>query len=103
MNRRRAPRRASPALRAALAQSSPRTLLAGVQASWRDACGEAVASEAWPVSERDGVIVVACRSATWASELDLMQGKLLERLNHHVGGRVRGLRFSADAARHERS
>jgi len=48
------------------------------------------------------VITVACRSSTWASELDLMQATLIERLNGAVtAGTVRGLRFTADAARHE--
>ena len=68
---------------------------------WADACGEAVAAEARPVGERDGVITVACRSATWASELDLMQAELLERLNGTLRGPcVEGLRFTADGARH---
>ena len=102
MTRRRAPRRAGAALRGALAGASPRTLLAEVQTVWADACGEAVAAEARPVAERDGVVTVACRSATWASELDLMQTELLERLNETLADAfVEGLRFTADAARHE--
>ena len=32
--------------------------------------------EAEPVSERDGIVTVACRSAVWAQELDLMTGEL---------------------------
>jgi predicted nucleic acid-binding Zn ribbon protein len=98
---RRVPRSARTALRAALADSAPRTLLAEVQSAWADACGSVVAAEAQPVSERDGVITVACRSATWAQELDLMQGELLERLNAALGhDGVKGLRFTADGARH---
>ena len=31
--------------------------------------------------ERDGVVTVGCRAATWAQELDLLQDELLERLN----------------------
>jgi predicted nucleic acid-binding Zn ribbon protein len=102
VTRRRSPRRAGAALRGVLADAAPRTLLAEVQTVWRDACGTAVAQEAWPVAERDGVITVACRSATWASELDLMQGRLLERVNGLLAERaVAGLRFTADASRHE--
>jgi predicted nucleic acid-binding Zn ribbon protein len=102
MTRRRSPRRAGAAVRDVLATSSPRTLLAEVQAVWREACGDAIAAEAQPVSEREGRITVACRSATWASELDLMQAQLLERLNGLLAERrVEGLRFTADAARHE--
>ncbi len=71
--------------------------------------GEAVAEQASPVAEREGRITVACRSATWAQELDLLQGELLERLNRALrdwtgeGGKpaVAALRFTADAARHE--
>jgi predicted nucleic acid-binding Zn ribbon protein len=102
MTRRRVPRPAGDALRAVLADAAPRTLLAEAQTAWSAVCGEAVAAEARPVAERDGVITVACRSSTWASELDLMQATLLERLNAAVSaGPVRGLRFTADAARHE--
>ena len=70
--------------------------------------GEAVAAEAEPVSERDGVVTIACRSATWAQELDLLGPDLLERLKRAIERSGRGasgpalerLRFTADAARH---
>lgn len=102
MTRRRAPRRVGGALREALEGASPRTLLAEAQTAWRGACGEAIAAESHPVSERDGVLTVACRSATWAAELDMMQAELVERLNASLPEqRVEGLRFTADAARHQ--
>jgi predicted nucleic acid-binding Zn ribbon protein len=102
MSRRRAPRPAAAAVREVVAAVAPRTLLAEVQRVWADACGEAVAAEASPVSERDGVVTVACRSATWASELDLMQSELVERMNGLLRDHtLEGLRFTADAARHE--
>jgi predicted nucleic acid-binding Zn ribbon protein len=71
--------------------------------------GEGVAREASPVAERDGLVTVACRSATWAQELDLLQSDLLERLNAALGEvdlagtetPVSGLRFTADATRHQ--
>jgi hypothetical protein len=71
--------------------------------------GEAVVAQAEPVSEREGVVTVACRSATWAQELDLLQTDILERLNGALEewvsegseAPVRGLRFTADATRHE--
>ena len=98
--RRPAPRRAGTALRRALESAAPRTLLAEVQTVWSEACGEAVAAEARPVAERDGVVTVACRSSTWASELDLMQTRLLAEINALLGEqRVEQLRFTADAAR----
>jgi predicted nucleic acid-binding Zn ribbon protein len=98
---RRAPRRAGLALRDALAGSAPKTLLASVQAVWAEACGAAIAAESQPVAEREGVITVACRSATWAAELDLMQEELRKRLNAALpDDRITGLRFTADGARH---
>jgi predicted nucleic acid-binding Zn ribbon protein len=58
------------------------------------------------VSEREGVVTIACRSATWAQELDLMQGELLPRMREALAegpfaDRLEGLRFTADAARTE--
>jgi predicted nucleic acid-binding Zn ribbon protein len=88
-------------LRGVLDRNAPKTLLAAVQSEWPRACGEAIAAEAQPVAERDGVITVACRSATWAQELDLMQQRLRAQLNRALGEpRVAGLRFTADGARH---
>lgn len=121
---RHGPRRLGEAIGEVRAQSAPATLLAAVQSVWPAVTGAAVAAEAEPVGEREGVITVACRSATWAQELDLMGPELLERLNGALGedtsglssrgatraseaghgdGRawqVEGLRFTADAARH---
>jgi predicted nucleic acid-binding Zn ribbon protein len=97
----RVPRRAAPAFRGVIARRSPRTLLAAAQSEWARACGASIAAEAQPVSERDGVITVACRSATWAAELDLMQDRLRDQLNEALGEeRVAALRFTADGARH---
>ena len=95
--RRLAPRRLDSALAALTEQLAPATTLARVQARWPDAVGEAIAAEAEPVSERDGVVTVACRSAVWAQELDLMATDLVARLNELLGGAggpppVRGLR-----------
>jgi predicted nucleic acid-binding Zn ribbon protein len=88
-------------VREVLATTAPRTLLAEVQTVWTDACGEAVAAEASPVAERDGIVTVACGSSTWASELDLMQPTLVGRINELLGEHtLEGLRFTADAARH---
>jgi predicted nucleic acid-binding Zn ribbon protein len=105
----RGPRRLGAALGPATRRSRPRTLLAAVQEAWPRAAGEAVATEASPVAERQGLVTVACRSATWAQELDLLQSELLERLNAAIceadpegpPAPVSGLRFTADAARHE--
>lgn len=101
----RAPRSIGDALRAAAAAAAPETLLAAVQATWTDVAGDRVAAEARPVSEHEGVVTIACGKATWAQELDLLGPTLLERLNAVPAvadrGPVAGLRFTADAARHE--
>lgn len=109
MRHRRGPRRLGAALSPAARQARPRTLLAGVQEVWPKVAGEAVAARATPVAERAGLVTVACRSATWAQELDLLQSEILERLNSALAGTdpagpgsaVSALRFTADAARCE--
>jgi predicted nucleic acid-binding Zn ribbon protein len=51
------------------------------------------------VAERDGVITVACASAVWAQELDLLSERVVERLNERLGRHaVRGLRPQARPA-----
>ena len=99
-------RRIGDALAPVRTGAAPATLLAAVQELWPQAAGDAVAAEAEPVAEREGVVTVACRSATWAQELDLLQSELLERLRGGLGergfeGRLERLRFTADAARHD--
>ncbi len=102
--RRHTPRRLGDALGAVRAETAPATLLGAVQNAWSATAGAAVAAEADPVSERAGVVTVACRSATWAQELDLLGADLLERLNAALeeagSAPVARLRFTADAARH---
>ena len=108
MSPRRLPRPFGDALRQARARAEPLTLLAAAQSAWSAAAGAQIAAEAEPVGERDGLVTIACRSATWAQELDLLGPELLERLNaalsEAVGGAdeatVKGLRFTADGPRH---
>lgn len=96
MSRRRAPRPAADALRAALERAAPRTPLAALQLAWAEAVGEAVAAQAQPVGERDGTTIVECSDPVWAEELDLMQTELLERLRDRLGEAApRALRFRA--------
>ncbi len=96
MTRRRVPRPAGEALRAARDRAAPKTPLAALQAAWTVAVGERIAAVAQPVSERDGAVVVDCSDAVWAQELDLMQGQLIGRLREQMGERAPGaLRFRA--------
>lgn len=86
MSRRRAPRPAADAFRAARERAAPRTGLASVQGAWAEAVGPQLAAVATPVSERAGTLTVEVTDSVWAQELDLMQAQLLERLRDVLGG-----------------
>jgi predicted nucleic acid-binding Zn ribbon protein len=104
MSVRRGPRPLATALGEARRGAQPITLLAGVQGAWESVAGARVAEEAEPVAERDGVVTISCRSATWAQELDLLSPELLRRLNAALfapgqdlpTAPVKRLRFTAD-------
>ena len=83
--RRRTPRPVGLALDELAGTLAPATLLAEVQRAWPQAAGDSVAANAVPEAERDGVLTVACASAVWAQELDLMSERVLERLNAVLG------------------
>jgi predicted nucleic acid-binding Zn ribbon protein len=83
---RRSPRPVTLALEEVQGALAPDTLLAEAQAAWRAAVGEAIADQARPVSERGGVLTIACSASVWAQELDLMSASIIERLNGALGG-----------------
>jgi predicted nucleic acid-binding Zn ribbon protein len=95
VRRRRAPRPLATAIGEALERAEPATLLAAVQSAWPGAVGEAIAREATPVAERSGVVTVACSSSAWAQELDLLGGRIIEKIRPElpVGTALEGLRF----------
>ena len=98
--RRRAPRPLGAAVEALVADLAPATTLARVQACWPEAVGPGLAAEAFPSSERDGIVTISCRSSVWAHELSLLSADLLARLSASLepgggGAPVRGLRFVA--------
>jgi predicted nucleic acid-binding Zn ribbon protein len=100
MTRRRAPRPAANAFRAALDRAAPKTPLAALQAAWVETVGEQIAAVSTPVSERSGEVLVTCTDSVWAQELDLMQEQLLQRLGDRLGEQApRSLRFRARDAR----
>ncbi|HEU5253876.1 MAG TPA: DUF721 domain-containing protein [Solirubrobacterales bacterium] len=100
MSRRRAPRPAAGAFKAALQRVAPQTPLAAIQSAWPSAVGTQLASKAVPVSEREGTVTVECADAVWAQELDLMQEALLERLREQVGDQApESLRFRVNSER----
>ena len=83
--RRRSPRPVALALDRLTGSLAPATLLAEVQRAWPEAAGAAFAGASEPVAERDGVITVACVSAVWAQELDLMSERVVGGLNEALG------------------
>lgn len=92
--RRLAPRPLRAALAEVVGEARPAGLLAAVQAAWPAVAGEVLAAAAEPVSERGGTITVACESAVWAQELELLAPDLARRLGEALSeGRVEGLRF----------
>ena len=96
--RRPAPRPLHLALDAVVEAAAPAGLLPRVQAAWDASAGPAVAAQAEPVAERGGVVTVACASAVWAHELELLRPELTSRLNGQLGASeaapaVHGLRF----------
>jgi predicted nucleic acid-binding Zn ribbon protein len=95
------PRELGASLRAMRERVAPPTLLAAVQSVWAEVVGEAIAAQASPVAERDGVVRVSCASAVWAQELELLAPELAARLAARLERPPAALRFTADAARHE--
>jgi predicted nucleic acid-binding Zn ribbon protein len=92
--RRLAPRALSHALDGVVRDVAPATLLARVQAVWSEVAGPRLTVAAAPVSERDGVVTVACESGVWAQELELLAPDLLGGLEKALGGPlVTKLRF----------
>ena len=96
--RRPSPRPVAFALDALADRLEPPTLLAAVHRAWPEAAG-AFGNVSEPVSERDGVVTIACDSAVLASELDLMSELVIARLNEALGRpAVRRLRAQATRA-----
>jgi len=84
VRRRVGPRPVSFALEDLADSLEPPTLLAAVQRAWPDVAG-AFANVSEPVSERDGVLLVACDSSVWANELALMSEVVIAKLNAALG------------------
>jgi predicted nucleic acid-binding Zn ribbon protein len=101
--RRIAPRPIGKALDQALPGARPAGLLAEVQSAWPAVAGPVLAASASPVSERAGTVTVACESAVWAQELDLLGPGLARRIDEAVsGGRVERLRFIVGSGENRR-
>jgi hypothetical protein len=80
----------------ALAGAGPApAALTAVVRHWPRAVGELVAREAWPVRlQRDGTLLVHCRSSVWASELRHLEARLRGALEEHGVSPAPPLRFA---------
>jgi len=68
--------------------------------AWHDAAGEQIRSVTWPGRLRQGVLVVECESAVWATELSYLAPQLMERLRAiDQQTPVERLRFTARTSR----
>ena len=91
----RQPRRIGDALARVQRMAAPQTPLAAIQLAWPDAVGERIAGVTEPIAERDGRVTVACSSAVWAQELDLMQEDILHRLGEAMDTPPTALKFES--------
>ncbi|MEI2702495.1 MAG: DUF721 domain-containing protein [Baekduia sp.] len=100
MKHRPEPRRLDDAIGELLSRAQPAGGLAAVQRVWNEAVGDVIAEEATPTAEQGGVLTVSCRSAAWASDLDLLSPELIEQINGRLGEqRITRLRCIATTAR----
>jgi hypothetical protein len=68
-------------------------LVASARRVWSDAVGGEVARNSLPVRRSGEALVVFCASATWASELTLLEGRVRLRLGELLGVDPPPLRF----------
>ena len=72
---------------------------ARVFAQWGRLVGEDVAEHAQPVALKDGELTVRASSTAWATQLRLLQGKLLHKIAAGVGnGVVKRMRIQGPTA-----
>ena len=66
---------------------------------WTSVVGEDIASHATPVTLEGGVLKIAAESTAWATQLRMLQGQILAKINAAVGqGVVTSLRITGPAA-----
>ncbi|MFI9507534.1 DUF721 family protein [Nocardia sp. NPDC052566] len=66
---------------------------------WPNVVGEDIASHATPVTLKDGVLSIAAESTAWATQLRMLQGQILAKINAAVGqGVVTSLKISGPQA-----
>jgi hypothetical protein len=88
-------------LGAMLPPSSGAESLLPILRAWPGAVGAPVAAEAWPARmTQDGTLVVHVTSSLWASELQMLEGLLREKLAAALAGPAPPLRFRVGPVPH---
>lgn len=81
-----------------------RAAVGGVFGRWPQIVGKELAEHAVPQTFTDGQLVVAADSATWATQVRLLAGTLIRRLNEDLGsGTVRRVTVVGPAAQARRT
>jgi len=71
--------------------------LSGIFNHWEEMVGTQISKKSRPKRLREGILYVSVANSTWANELDLMSGHLIEKINSYLGyNLVKGIRFKAD-------
>ncbi|WP_330251501.1 DUF721 family protein [Nocardia sp. NBC_00565] len=66
---------------------------------WTTVVGEDIASHATPMTLKDGVLSIAAESTAWATQLRMLQGQILAKINAGVGqGVVTSLKITGPTA-----
>jgi predicted nucleic acid-binding Zn ribbon protein len=66
---------------------------------WTGVVGEDIASHATPMTLKDGVLSIAAESTAWATQLRMLQGQILAKINAAVGqGVVTSLKITGPTA-----
>jgi hypothetical protein len=87
-------KRVADLLGAMLPPSSGAESLLPILRVWPDAVGAPVAREAWPARmSQDGTLIVHVTSSLWASELQMLEGVMREKLATALAGPAPPLKF----------
>ena len=64
---------------------------------WEEIVGTEISKKAKPIKVTGGVLRVSVTTSTWANELSLMSGQLIEKINSFIGEEVvKRIRFKID-------
>ena len=65
---------------------SPASRVASVQAVWNEVVGERLSAVTEVIEEREGTVLIECKSSVWAQELEMMAPRIIARLDGAMAG-----------------